>query len=119
MESFLAGGALTVGDLSNDLEAPLPEDEGLTVARELAVEEALTPTEDAFEDVSAIVENSVDKELSAATVGVSAVLASRPATFFSFKRWLDRVRAVDALVADRRELGALPEGCVVMVTREG
>ena len=38
------------------------------------------------------------------------------ASFLSFNGWLDRVRAEDALVADRRELGALLEGRVVMVT---
>jgi len=39
-------------------------------------------------------------------------------TSLAFKRELDRVRAEDALVADKRELGDFREGRVVMVEQE-
>jgi len=45
--------------------------------------------------------------------------SSLPPVVRAFNRELERVRAEETLVADRSKLGALREGRVVMVTREG
>ena len=48
-------------------------------------------------------------------VSFSALVPAVGRVVLSFRRWLDRVRAEDALVADKRELGDLLEGQVVML----
>jgi len=49
------------------------------------------------------------------TVETGAVAAASSAVVRAFNRELERVRAEEALVANRRELGALREGRVVML----
>jgi len=54
-------------------------------------------------------------QLAKSSAPASAVPMLRVASYFSFNRWLDRLRAEDALVADKRDFGALPEDRVVML----
>jgi len=143
IDSFLTEGTSTAANLSKDLETPLPE-EGASIVVLMPVPTSVSvvalvsaTTEDMKLLPSAVRQGTVVAcefpavgLASAGTLVVAITLLSlalapiaeavpRVASFFSFNLWLDRRRAEEALVADKRELGALVEGPVDMLTRRG